>query len=280
MTYKIIGDSCLDLTENYKNDPHFQLIPLTLQVEEEQVIDDETFDQKRFLQLVAASEQCPKSACPSPDAYYQAIDQADAEMIFIITLSQHLSGSYNSACVGKDMYIEECGNKKQIEVISSDSASVGQAMIAFKIKELAEKGAGFADICKAVDVFKKEMNTYFVLESLETLRKNGRLTGIQAFFASALNIKPIMGADSGKIIKLDQARGITRALTHMVNIVVKDLKNPEEKVLGIAHCNCPARAQQVKEMILSKVSVKEVYIVDTAGVSTMYANDGGIIIAC
>ena len=69
MNYKIIGDSCTDLTEKQKNDPHFQLIPLTLQVGDTQVIDDDTFDQKRFLELVKACPECPKTACPSPEAF-------------------------------------------------------------------------------------------------------------------------------------------------------------------------------------------------------------------
>ena len=61
MSYKIIGDSCLDLTADLKKDPHFQIIPLTLQVEHTQVIDDETFDQKKFLELVRSSSECPVS---------------------------------------------------------------------------------------------------------------------------------------------------------------------------------------------------------------------------
>ena len=62
MSYKIIGDSCLDLTADLKKDPHFQIIPLTLQVEHTQVKDDETFDQKKFLELVRSSSECPQTA--------------------------------------------------------------------------------------------------------------------------------------------------------------------------------------------------------------------------
>lgn len=134
MTYKIIGDSCLDIAEEYRNDEHFQIIPLTLQVEEKQFVDDETFNQAEFLKAVSASPECPKSACPSPDAYLQAYKNADVDMVFVITLSQHLSGSYNSAMLAKTMYEEEVGDGKKIEVISSLSASVGETLIALKIK--------------------------------------------------------------------------------------------------------------------------------------------------
>ena len=66
MSYKIFGDSCLDLTEELKKDPRFEMIPLTLQVDDHMIMDDETFDQKAFLAMVKASPNCPKTACPSP----------------------------------------------------------------------------------------------------------------------------------------------------------------------------------------------------------------------
>ena len=97
MKYKIIVDSCCDLTEELKMDQHFQVIPLTLQVGDTYMVDDETFDQARFLKLVDESAECPKSACPSPESFKLAYEAADAEGIFVVTLSQHLSGTYNSA---------------------------------------------------------------------------------------------------------------------------------------------------------------------------------------
>lgn len=280
MTYKIIGDSCLDIAEEYRNDEHFQIIPLTLQVEEKQFVDDETFNQAEFLKAVSASPECPKSACPSPDAYLQAYKNADVDMVFVITLSQHLSGSYNSAMLAKTMYEEEVGDGKKIEVISSLSASVGETLIALKIKELAESGRSFDSIVDKAYAFRDEMKTYFVLDTLETLRKNGRLTGIQAFFASALNIKPVMAGDKGHIVKLDQARGMNKTLAKMVDILIQQVPNTEDRVLAIAHCNCPERAYMLKNLFLEKKAFKDVIIVDTAGVSTMYANDGGIVVAC
>ena len=278
MSYKIIGDSCLDLTADLKKDPHFQIIPLTLQVGNTHVIDDETFDQKSFLELVKSSSECPKTACPSPELYKEAFE-CDVDQIFVITLSEHLSGSYNSAVLGKRLYEEEHGNDgKKIAVLGSDSASSGQLNIALYIQSLCQASLPFEEIEEKAKTFIKNMKTYFVLESLDTLRKNGRLTGLQAFFATALNIKPVMGATSGVIIKLDQARGINKALTRMVEIAIKDGGDTRDKVLAIAHCNNPERAEYVKQEMLKHAVFKDVIIVGTAGVATVYANDGGIIL--
>jgi fatty acid-binding protein DegV len=94
-----------------------------------------------------------------------------------------------------------------------------------------------------------------------------------------LNIKPVMGADKGTIIKLDQARGIDKALAKMAQWVAKQAENSQEKILAIAHTGCPERAKKVKELLCGLIKVKDVYIVNTAGVSSTYAGNGGVIVA-
>ena len=222
LKYKIIGDSCLDLTEELKRDPHFQMIPLTLQVDDVQIVDDETFDQKRFLELVKASPNCPKTACPSPETFKQAFT-CDAEDIFVITLSSHLSGSYNSAMVGLQMYEEEYGHKN-IHILDSWSASSGELRAALLIRELEEQGVPFEEIVEKLEVFKTQMHTYFVLETLDALRKNGRLTGLQAFFATTLNIKPVMRFGTGKLDTYQKCRGMKKSCKVMIDAMKEELE--------------------------------------------------------
>lgn len=276
MRYKIIGDSCLDLTEELKKDSHFQMIPLTLMVGDQTFIDDETFNQKEFIKIVKACPECPKTACPSPEMFKEAY-RCEEENVFVINLSASLSGSYNSAVLAKSLYEEEYG-PKNICVINSESASAGELNIALYIRDLCEQGLPFEEVEKEALAYRDRMNTYFVLESLDTLHKNGRLTGLQAFFATKLNIKPVMGADKGTIIKLDQARGIQKALQKMAEIAVKNAVTTEDKRLIIAHCNNRERAEQVKEKFCQMGRYKEIVITDTSGVSTVYANDGGIVV--
>lgn len=278
MRYKIVIDSCGELVEKWKDSPAVERASLTLTVDDEDIIDDDTFDQAYFLKRVAESPNCPKSSCPSPERYMSAYD-CEAEHVYAVTLSSELSGSYNSAVLGMNL-LKETHPDKKIHVFNSRSASVGQTLIALKIEECEEQGMEFEEVVKKVDAYISEQNTYFVLETLETLRKNGRLSNLKAFVATALKIKPVMGSTpEGTIVQLDQARGMNKAVMKMVDYVVERTPNPAEKVLGISHCNCPARAQAVKEAILERIPVKNVVLLDTAGVSSMYANDGGIIIA-
>ena len=270
MKYKIIVDSCGELTPEMKQDERFASAALTL-------VDDDSFDQADFLRKVAAYPECPKSACPSPEAYQRGFE-TDAEHLYAVTLSAELSGSYNSAELGKSLTLEEHPDKK-IHVFNSKSASVGETLIALKIRECEEAGMEFEQVVETVDAYIESQHTYFVLENLETLRKNGRLSRAKALVASALKIKPVMGATpEGTICQLDQARGINKALVKMVDYVKEGENNSSDKVLAISHCNCPERAQMVKEALLERMQVKDVIVLDTAGVSSMYANDGGIIV--
>ena len=276
MSYKIIVDSCGELPEQLKKDARFESVPLEIFVDDFHIVDDATFDQADFLQKVKESPNSPKSTCPSPERYMAAYD-CEAEHVYAVTLSSKLSGSYNSAELGKSLYIEEKG-PKQIHVFDSKSASVGETLIAMKIQECEEAGMDFEAVIAAVDDYIAEQNTYFVLETLETLRKNGRLSTLKAFVASAVNIKPVMGSTpEGEICQLDQARGMNKALDKMISAMLGKVQDCEHKILAIAHCNCPKRAKAVMEKVAQLAKFKDIFMVDTAGISSMYANDGGII---
>ena len=278
MSYKIVIDSCGELLEQWKQDERFTSVPLTLTVGSENIIDDETFDQADFLQKVAACPECPKSACPSPESYRKAFD-CDADHIYCVTLSAELSGSYNSAVLGASLLHEE-KEGVQIHVFNSCSASIGETLIAMKIVQCEEAGLPFEEVISVVNKYIEEQHTFFVLENLETLRKNGRLSRVKALLATALKIKPIMGSTpEGEICQLDQARGMNKALVKMVEKIVEATENSENKILAISHCNTPKKANMLKEAIQEKMKLKDIIVLDTAGVSSMYANDGGIIVA-
>lgn len=274
--YKIIIDSCGELTDKMKKDGHFINVPLELEVDGYHIMDDEKFNQADFLKRVKESPVGPKSACPSPEAYMKKM-RGEEENVYVVTLSKELSGSYNSAVLAKSLYEEENAHKN-IYIFNSCSASVGQTLIGMKIQELEEQGCSFEEVVEKTEEYIKTQHTFFVLETLDTLRKNGRLSNIKAFVANVLNIKPVMGStDMGTIQQLGQERGMNKALKLMVEQMLKVTDHHEERVLAISHCNCPKRAQYVKEEIERVTKFKDIVVVDTAGVSSMYANDGGVI---
>lgn len=204
--------------------------------------------------------------------------RCEAERVYAVTLTAELSGSYNSAVLAKNLYIEEYGDKN-IHVFNSRSASIGETLIALKVQECEAAGMPFEQVVETVERYIDGQHTYFVLENLDTLRKNGRLTGIKSLVAGALNIKPVMAATpEGTICQIGQARGIKKALAKMVDQIAEETQEAEEKVLAISNCNCRERAREVERMLMAKMKVKASFVIDTAGISSMYANDGGIIV--
>lgn len=278
MKYRIAVDSGGELPEELRGQDAFVSVPLTLTIGGMNIVDDGRFTQKEIVERIAADPECPKTACPSPQAYLEAFD-CGAEQIYAVTLSAELSGSYQSAFIARNMYLEDHPEAK-IHVFNSVSASCGETVTVLKIAELEERGLPFDEIVEKTEAFIRSKCTLFVLDNLDTLRKNGRLSNMKALAAAVLKIKPICyGTEEGSIGQLDQARGINKAIVKMVGYVVERTPDPENRVLGIAHCNCPDRAEIVKNELMKRMRVKAVSVLPTGGLSSVYANDGGIIVS-
>lgn len=277
MRYKIVGDSCTDLLPEDMKKDYMTVVPLTIDIGGYEVVDDNTFNQMDFLKRIEEFPDCPKSACPSPEAYMKSFEGAN--QVYVVTLSSKVSGSYNSAMLAKDLYKEEHPDV-QIHVFDSESAAAGQYIMAKKIEEYCLEDMDFGDVVANVTRYRDNLTTLFVLESLEALRKNGRLTKVKALVANALNIKPLMGTDGeGTIIQLGQARGIKKALARMIDYVGEVGKDLEKKTVVISHCNNLSRAMAVEKTLKEKYYFSNTVILETKGISTLYASDGGIIIS-
>lgn len=276
MTYKLIGDSCTDLPLELQTDPSVKSVPLTIQIGPETVVDGEDFHQGELLQKMRAWPDAPKTACPAPSLYLeQFIDHGDN---YVVTLSGQLSGSYNAAMQAQAIYREE-GGKGNVHVFNSRSASVGQAQIVLLVRELTARNLPFAQVVERVEAYISRMKTLFVLENLDNLRKNGRLTKMQSLVTGALRVKLLCGSTpEGEIVKLGQGLSIRQTLAKMVSRMAEDPDHADRRLM-IAHCNCPERAETLREMIRKKCRFGEILIVPTGGISTVYADDGGIITA-
>ncbi len=278
MGFKIVVDSCCDLTGQMLKDPRFIKVPLTIRSNGSSFIDNETFDQADLLWAMKQSEEAPSTACPSPQSYLDAYQGPEEEDVYVVTLSALLSGSHNSAEQAR-MLMEEDHPNKNVYVFNSCSASSGEVLVALKVRELAESGAPFKHVVREVEQFIYQMQTMFVLETLENLRKNGRLTRLQSVITGALKIKLLMGGTpEGEIYKIGQMLSMKQALSKMVDRMAADPAH-EGRTLVICHCNCLDRAFQVKEMCEQRCKFGSSIITEAGGVTSVYANDGGIVVA-
>lgn len=277
MSFSIIVDSCCDLTPEMRADPVFRSIPLTIRVGGKDYIDDQSLDTSLLIYAMDQSQDASSSSCPSPGDYLEAFRQTEGD-IYVITLSALLSGSHNSAWQAKQMFLEE-NPERNIHVFNSCSASVGEVLLAQKVYQLAGSGVTFSQVAAQAEKTIAETNTLFVLENLDNLRKNGRLTKVQAMLTGALRIKLIMGSTpEGEICKHGQALSIKQALVKLVDIMAADERH-KGKILYIAQCLCPDRAQQLWELAKKSCQFSDVVITATRGLSSYYANSGGVIVA-
>lgn len=277
----ILADSCCDLSPELLKKTQARVAPLTITIDDTHYVDDGTVDIPPYLAAMKASKNPVRSACPSPDLYAEDIKAADDDC-FIITLSSKLSGSHNAAVLGVQLAEEDMPEKK-VHVFDSESASAGETYLALMIHDLIAAGKSFEQIVETVEEKIRSMHTLFVLDSLDNLVKNGRISKTVALLANVLSIRLLMSDDGhGSIKNISKARGIKGALTQMVETCRKHTEGlaAASQRLVISYCNCPERARQVRDMIREKCpAIGEIVMMPTSALSSMYANDGGIVIA-
>jgi DegV family protein with EDD domain len=277
MKYKIVADSCCDITKEMEEKLNVTIVPLTIEIDGIRYVDNEELNINELISAMRKSPNIPLTSCPSPNDYMETF-KGEEDNIFVITLSGELSGSYNSAVLARDMYLEE-NEHKNIHIFNSYSACAGEALMALRLKELIDEGKDFDTIVKEMSNNVDDMKTLFILDKLDNLKKAGRLSYVKELIANALNIKLILGSNQEGTIKYyKKARG-SKALGKMVDLMGEVGTVASNKALAIAHCNAYEKAVQLKEKIQEIYSFKEIIIVPTRGISTIYANEGGIVIA-
>lgn len=276
MRYTIIADSCCDLTTELKEQLQITTIPLNMTLGEKCFIDDDTLNLPQFMEEMKACTTKIGSASPSPLLYKEAFQGTHTS--FAITLSSSLSSSYASALVGKDMAEEE--NGADVHVFDSKSASAGQVLLAIKLRKLIDEGYHKSEIISSLESFITKMKTYFVLENLDNLVKNGRMNKITGKILSFLHIRPILGSDGdGNIALFTQARGQNQIIEKLADTIEKSGRDTSGESIVITHCNNPGLAEKLMNALKNRYQFKDIHIVSTRGISSMYANDKGIIMA-
>ncbi|MDR1017381.1 MAG: DegV family protein [Lachnospiraceae bacterium] len=277
----IVVDSCCDLTPELRLSPYIEMVPLKIMVDgSNEYTDDGSIEITELLSDIAASKKAVHTSCPTVEEYYTAMEKYDE--VYVVTLSDKLSGSHNTANIAKDNLLEEYPNKK-VHIFDSKSASAGELLILLQLIDYINEDTPFDLIVKNTENFISKMHTLFVLEDLSILRKNGRLGKVTGLLASMLNFCPIMSDNGdGEIMALSKVRGIKKSLAKLTDIVATMTENYAEGSLRlvISYCNCLERANKLKAVIQEKCKAfNEIKLFHTGGLSSTYANDGGIILA-
>ena len=269
---KIVADSSADLL-TLEGFP-FASAPLKILTSEHYYVDDEKLDVDAFTDDMLHYDGKSSTACPSPEDWLHAFD--DAEELFCLTISSNLSGSYNAACVAKQTYEEEHPGRR---VFVYDSLSTGPEMhlVALKIRERIEAGDDFDAICAAVTAYAKQTHLLFMLESMRNLANNGRVSHIAAKAAGILGIRAVgIASDVGTLQMLGKHRGEKKGLAAMVDHMA-EYGHQTGRVL-ITHVGNEPAALRVKDMLLKKNPNLDIGIRRCRGLCSFYAEKGGLLI--
>ena len=276
MENKLVADSSCELIPELEESLAAETVPFSMMVDGVNYIDHAGMDLAHFLTAMRQSKHVPKSACPSPDAFFAKCGQA--ANTFLVTISSKLSGCYNSALLAQKL-AEEAYPGKRVHVFDSQSASAGEIAVALKIKECVEAHLDMDAIIEKVTAFIHEMRTFFILESLDNLIKNGRMSKLTGYAASLMSLRPIMTADAGEIRLAEKARGSVRAFSRLADMIGECRTNFSDRTLVITHCNNERQATFLHAEALKRYNFKAIHVIPTRGLSSMYANEGGVIIA-
>ncbi len=275
MKAKIVADSCCDLTDELRAKLSVTTVPLTMTLGADSYTDDDALDLPAFMASMRACKERIGSAAPAPGLFEEAF--LGAEDTFAVTLSSNLSASYSSAMIGKSL-AESRGS--HVHVFDSKSASAGEALLIVKIHRFLREGLEKTEIIERIERFIKEMKTFFVLDNVDTLLKNGRMNRITGKIISAFHIRPILGSDgNGNIALFSHAQGWKQALKKLADTIEQSGRATEGETLVISHCQNPEFAEELRAELAARYHFAEILVLPTRGLSSIYANEKGVILA-
>lgn len=269
---KIVADSSCDLTQLENID--FEVAPLKIITSKNEYVDDSNLDVELMVNDLAEYKGKSSSSCPNMTDWLAAF--GDADIIFCVTITATLSGSYNAACLAKESY-EEAHPERHVFVLNSLTAGPEIALFIEKMRELALKGESFEDVCQKINDYTQNTGLLFMLESMKNLANNGRVCPITAKMAGILGIRVVgKASDKGDLEPLNKCRGEKKALETIVSHL-KDMGLQNGKVI-IAHCLNQNAANQLKSLILSSLPNVQIRIHTCKGLCSFYAEKGGMLI--
>jgi len=269
---KIVADSSANLME--LQEIAFDVAPLKIITAEKEFVDDRDLDLEAMIDFFSTYKDKSQTSCPNPEDWLKAF--GDAEDIFCVTITSGLSGSYNAACIAKNMY-EEANPGRRVYVIDSLSAGPELTLIVEKLEELIGQGKTYEEICAVMPDYTQKTGLLFMLESLNNFAANGRVSPAVAKIAGVLGIRIVgKASDVGTLEPTDKCRGEGKSLT----TILKHLKEHglKDGKVQIAHCRNEAAAQTPKKMIAEELPNVTVKIGKNLGLCSYYAERGGLLV--
>ena len=272
MNYRIVSDSSSNVLA--MEDLNYTTVPLKIVAGEREFVDNAELDLQEMVDFLASYKGKSGSSCPNVQEWLEAF--GDADCVFGITTTKHLSGSYNAAQQAAQIFAEEHPDKK-IHIFDSLSAGPEMAMMTNKLQELIEAGYDFETVKEKVLEYQNNNHTLFCLRSMNNLARNGRVHPAVAKIASVLNIRAVGDVKGGEITPTEKPRGDKKALEALV-AMIKERGFYDGAILRIAHCFGEEHAKALGDAIVAEFPNTKLIIEPTKALCSFYAEAGGLMI--
>ncbi|WP_145045431.1 DegV family protein [Paenibacillus xylanexedens] len=274
----IVTDSTADIPEELIRKYGIHVVPLRVLFAEETYADGVELTPEEFYTKLGKAATLPTTSQPSPtefmNVYQSLLDEDPERAIVSIHLSSGMSGTYQSALLGKSL-LEREGD---ITVLDSKSASYGYGLLVVQAAELALQGKSAADIASAVEGMHRTRKLFFLVDTLEYLQKGGRIGKAAAIFGTLLNIKPILSIDEeGIIYAVEKVRGQKKAMARIIELFQQDFAGKRVNV-AIGHTADPGSAIACAEQLRGHFTLNEVVYTNIGAVIGSHVGHGVIAI--
>ena len=269
---KIVADSSANVLD-LQHTP-FAAAPLKVNANDKEFVDDHALDVDAMVSWFDSYNGKSKTSCPNPSDWLAAF--GDADEVYCVTITSGLSGSYNAACIAKQMYESE-NEGRRVCVIDSLSAGPELVLIIEKLEEWIGQGLSYEDICREIKGYMQKTGLVFMLESLKNFAANGRVSPAVAKIAGVLGIRIVgKASDQGTLEPTNKCRGEGKSLSTILSHL-KSFGLSAGKV-RIAHCMNEGAAQKLKQMILADLPRVNIQIHTCRGLCSYYAEKGGLLV--
>jgi len=271
----LVADSSCDLTEALIKRYNIHIVPLVVNIDGEVYRENLDITPKEFYKKMAISKNLPKTSLPSPASFKNIFTElAQSGPVLCITISSGLSGTYESACRGK----EQSG--ADITVFDSLAGSLGHGLQVLKAAELIESGHTLEEILNELKKYRSRMNILILLNTLDNIVKGGRLSKFQGSLGKLLDIKVLLhNNQEGKVVMKSKARGKIKFLRMVLQEIRRLCPDMTSVDVGITHFDNLEDTEFIKNELLEKCHARKVLINDMGVTMATYAGTGGMIVS-
>lgn len=272
MKFMIVADSSANIFR--VEGLNYTTVPMKMVAGDREFVDNDALDLQEMVDFLASYKGKSGSSCPNVQEWLEAF--GDADCVFGLTITKHLSGSYNAAQQAAQIFMEENPSKKAF-IFDSLSTGPEMMMMVEKIRERIEAGDDFEAIKAAVLEYNNHNHTLFCLRSMNNLARNGRVHPAVAKIAGMLNIRAVGDVEGGEITPIHKPRGDKKATEILVQMV-KERGFYDGGILRIAHCFGEVHAQALADAVVAEYPNAKITIEPTTALCSFYAEAGGLII--